>query len=158
MNDTKAERLTFNGIHLTAYGYWAVAQLLTDQLGASFTPWSFEHDVNFAKGFAVAVKPDGPEPGLFVPPPPPGARVHEALARRLPRVVFKNLAPGTYSLRLNDQICARAGHDEWAKGVRLLTSFGQEAAEKQRQAIVDRNREFFYRWRAVNGEYIYGRR
>jgi putative heme-binding domain-containing protein len=33
-----------------------------------------------------------------------------------------------------------------------------DVAEGLRLAIVERNQQFFYRWRAVNGEYVYGRR
>ena len=40
MNDRKAERLTFNGIHLTAYGYWAVSLLLAEGLGMDAPAWS----------------------------------------------------------------------------------------------------------------------
>ncbi len=163
MKDGSGDRLTFNGIHLTPYGYWAVAQFLMDGLGMPGEPWSMLGAVSSdngkpGPGHGIRIKSKEGERGLFLPPPPPVAKVHAALSKRLPLYAVKNLQPGTYALKLNGQECATATHVELAKGVRLRCGLGSEAAEKLRAAIVDRNQEFFYRWRAVNGEYIYGRR
>lgn len=37
-------------------------------------------------------------------------------------------------------------------------NFSSQDIERLRQVIIMKNQHFFYRWRAVNGEYIYGRR
>src|SRR5262249_46857730 len=146
INDKKGGPLTFNGIHLTQYGNWAVAHLMAEQLGMVLSPWTFERNMNFAKGFGVAVKPGEKLPRP--PPPPAGAKVHAALKARLPQMTFKNLPLGEYELLLNGQRSTIASSNELQQGVRLLAGPGQDAAEKLRAAIVDRNQEFFYRWRA----------
>jgi putative heme-binding domain-containing protein len=155
MTERGASKLTFNGIHLTQYGYWAVAHLMGEQLGVPSLPWAPVYDAKpiLKKGWPVEDNQPSTAVGLFTPPPPAGTKVHTALAQRLPRVTIKGLS-GRYSLGLNGTNAVTATGKEWALGV-VLTS---AAAEKLRAAIVDRNQEFFYRWRAVNGEYIYGRR
>lgn len=39
-----------------------------------------------------------------------------------------------------------------------IEQFDWGNAEPLRQKIIEKNKQFFYRWRPVNGEYIYGRR
>ncbi|MCC6418225.1 MAG: HEAT repeat domain-containing protein [Gemmataceae bacterium] len=156
MNGKHADRLTFNGIHLTGYGYWAVAHEIAAQLGATVPAWSLKGDAKGGKMVDFGAQAKELERYLLVPPPP--ASVHIGLDGHLPRAVLKDLAPGRYTLKINGVDCLTTTNREWAGGVILSASPLHDAAEKRRAAIVDRNREFFYQWRAVNGEYIYGRR
>ncbi len=73
-------------------------------------------------------------------------------------MTVKNLSPGRYEIKIDGHVAASADAAALAAGVRLAADPAQAAAEKLRLAAVDRNQQFFYRWRAVNGEYIYGRR
>ncbi len=52
MADPAAEPLTFNGIHLTQYGDWAVAQMMMDQLALSAEPVRIEIDAQSAHAAA----------------------------------------------------------------------------------------------------------
>ena len=61
-------------------------------------------------------------------------------------------------LKLNGQESVTATEKEWAAGVRLIRGGASAAVEELRETIVDKNQQFYYRFRAVNGEYIYGRR
>jgi putative heme-binding domain-containing protein len=158
MSERGASKLTFNGIHLTQYGYWAIAHVMAEQLGMSPPPWSMEKDARGAPNLGESFNGDSEPAGPFTPPPPPGASVHRSLARHLPRYRVTNLPPGRYTLLLNLVECVTATEKEWAAGLALTSTPTQQAAERLRAAIVDRNQQFFYRWRAVNGEYIYGRR
>ena len=169
--EKSAEPLTFNGIHLTHYGDWATAHVMMDQLGLTAEPARIEIDAQSvhaaAKGGTVgAVESAGGTlrfsfaPATLPPPPPPAekARVHAELAERFPTVSVKNLQPGRYELKIDGHAVATADAAGWAAGVRLTADPAQAAAEKLRLAEVERDQQFFYRWRAVNGEYIYGRR
>ena len=170
INDSSADSLTFNGIHLTRYGDWVTAQVLMDQLGFTLTPKTVEIDALAKKARAdgVEVSELSADPALVraivtdysfpVPPPPRGSRVHAAMVARQPKIVVKNLSPGRYVLRVNEREVATEGHQEWSRGVHLTTTPAHSDVEALRSAVRDKNEQFFYRWRAVNGEYIYGRR
>jgi lysophospholipase L1-like esterase len=148
-------RLTVNGIHLNAYGYWAVAPILLEQLGLGGGPWVVKIDAAKGPDVTAALR------DLRLPPPPPpaaGQALHEGVKARLPRVVITNLPAGEYALKVNGQTLAKAKADEWQAGVPLASGPWADAARRLHDLVGDKNQQFFYRWRAVNGEYIYGRR
>ena len=170
MDRRQGDPLTMNGIHLTQYGYWVSAQLLVDGLGFSVTPRRVEIDAAAASyranGVTVSVLTGGTERVAFkladgrlpVPPPPPGSRAHPELLARQLRLQFNNLAPGRYSLEIDGQRIATDNHERWAAGITITSSPAHSDSEELRRAVQEKNQQFFYRWRAVNGEYIYGRR
>jgi len=147
--------LTFNGIHLTDYGYWAVAQLVAEQLALD-TP-RLEVTVG-GKGRASGIKADR----LPIPPPPHAKDIHPSLLKKQPTLTHAGLRPGRFSLQIGADSgwsSAISGADkDFAAGIPLVTSPLHDQAERLRQWIVERNQQWFYKWRAVNGEYIYGRR
>ena len=59
MKETGADKLTFNGIHLTQYGHWAAAQLFAQQLGLP------QPSLELKLGAPIGAK------ALPTPPPPP---------------------------------------------------------------------------------------
>jgi putative heme-binding domain-containing protein len=158
MNEPGGSKLTFNGVHLTDYGDWAVSQLTADQL--------------FEPAVAIEATLDGSNPNaidfgplknalarsLPVLPVPGKSHAHESLLKRFPKIVVKNLPGGEFTLVLDGIPIAYAASEAWSAGIRLSRGPLVDSAEKLRVAIADRNQEFYYRWRAVNGEYIYGRR
>ncbi|MCI0376454.1 MAG: GDSL-type esterase/lipase family protein [Gemmataceae bacterium] len=156
MNEKGGDKLTINGIHLTEYGYWAVAQFLEDSiLGRVRRIVRFDAKAQNKTDVTFRVRSEDIR-AFFTSPPP--AKVHSSLASNLPLVIIDGLSPGDYSLQIGETNCASASHLQWAKGQLIDYSEIQAAAEGLRRSIVDRDQEFFFRWRAVNGEYIYGRR
>jgi putative heme-binding domain-containing protein len=151
MQDENASRLTFNGIHLTEYGHWAVGHYLMDGLfKKTYGPSFLAEDKDFSEAAKAARS--------LTPPLPVGAKVHTALLGRLPLVEAKGLKAGDHVVRINGVDWQSGQGKEFEHGFSLVSSPWQEAGEMLRKAVVDRNTEFFYQWRAVNGEYIYGRR
>lgn len=156
-----ASPLTFNGIHLTGYGYWAVAQLMADALGLPSEPWRIEVTLTGSpaesQGDLVA-SPQISAKTLPVPPPPQNVAVHKQLQGNLPTVVVRGLTPGQYELRAGELKVAVGSDKDWANGVIITSGPAQEQLKKLLGTVDDKNLQFFHRWRAVNGEYIYGRR
>ena len=90
---------------------------------------------------------------------PPAAPTNEAPAPPAPcgRVLaVHGLAAGRYTLTVDGKAVAAAPADEWSKGVTLDRGPDFDQAEKLRQAIVAKNRLYFYRWRPANVTYLFG--
>ncbi|MEO8428028.1 MAG: SGNH/GDSL hydrolase family protein [Verrucomicrobiota bacterium] len=153
LDDKSGSPLTFNGIHLTRYGNWVVAQIMMDQLG--FTPAAVNLAAD-AAGLDNVALPQLELASLPIAPPPADAKVHRVLIERLPLVKITGLLPGTYKLRISGHDAAKATAADLAKGIHV--SPPAEASENLAAAVDDKNWEFFMKYRAVNGEYIYGRR
>lgn len=159
MNEKGGEPLTFNGIHQTRYGDWAIAHVMLDQLGMAAEPTTLTLDADAPEGLDVKAYREAVAKGLPAPPPPLGAKVHPSLTGRRTRIAVKNLAKGEeFILKINGQPAGTARAEDWAAGDVRFFGPAERAAEQLRLAIVEKDRQFFFRWRAVNGEYIYGRR
>ncbi|HYT91642.1 MAG TPA: GDSL-type esterase/lipase family protein, partial [Gemmataceae bacterium] len=156
MSEKGGDRLTINGIHLTAYGYWAVAHLTAQQLGLKAPLMRL--DAGNVAGAKEVRFPAANYRNWFSCPPPAGARVHPSLEHLQAWQKVANLPPGKYTLQIDGRACAVASADEWGKGVYVRVSPLHDAVERPRQAIIERDRQFFYRWRPTNTEYVYGRR
>lgn len=170
MRDGSTGKLTFNGIHLSDYGYWVASQVMMQKLGFDSAPQRIKIDSLLKVASAVGASVQNiewdrevmsfqVEGGLVPTPlPPVDAPAEPALGGNWPTLVVKNLKQGNYLLRIDGVEVVSADHQEWANGVRIGGGPPQDVATEMRRAIVYRNRQFFDRWRAVNGEYIYGRR
>jgi lysophospholipase L1-like esterase len=165
MPDTKRP-LTDNGIHLTDEGYWLSAFVLEKGLGLSQPGWRIEIDaagkeVKSAHGVKVdgasfgplrfratdAALPAEPRPTRKGPEGPAGAR----------RVLsVGGLPAGRYTLSIDGQAVVTASADEWATGVAVERGPEFDQADKLRQAIIAKNRLYFYRWRPANETYLFG--
>jgi len=152
-SDLSGPPLTRNGIHLNRYGDWVTAQIMAQELGLT-------------SGHSLAVKIDAERHELPIrfrldehpplPPPPAGAGTPPVDLR--PLVVVKGLAPGRYVLQVNREPVVSGSAADWARGVRIRSGPTAGLAEGLRRTVVEKEEQFFYRWRPVNGEYIYGRR
>src|SRR5262249_17380705 len=93
---------------------------------------------------------------LPVPPPPARSPSRDRLPGTERVLVVRGLAPGKYALTIDGQAVAAAHAAEWAAGVKL--AHGQEFDQEQRlrQAIIEKNRLYFYRWRPQNETYLFG--
>lgn len=170
MADSAAPKLTTNGIHLNAYGYWAVSRMLADQVGGVTRPWALRIDAQSlgagadgvtitqveraAGGVRFTVKENRP-PSLA---PPIKGPVHPALQPQRDTLAVANLAPGEYLLTIDGERVIAARHDRWAAGVAIDGSPHHREAERLRQAVNDKNQQFIYGWKALNQVHIVGER
>lgn len=168
--ETKAEYLTKNGLHLNAYGYWAVSHFLADGLTKDYKPARVEVDVAAKKISATGAKASDlkveenaitfglGDIALSLPAPPEGAEVHRSLQKRRRMLILNNLKPGTYELKINGRSMVKAQSAQWENGVVIENDPAAQTVKQLRDLIQDKNELFFYRWRPSNSEYVIGRR
>jgi lysophospholipase L1-like esterase len=150
----KTAPLTDDGIHLTGAGYWRSAFALEQALGLPARNWRVDIDKKTnvegvqvdAKGFTDAMLP--------LAAPSDDAPARPAPVSRVLR--FLDLEKGSYTVAVDGQAVATTSADGWAKGVTLTHGPEFDQAEKLRQAIVAKNRLYFYRWRPANETYLFG--
>jgi lysophospholipase L1-like esterase len=164
---TPAAPYTDDGMHLTAYGYWRSAAALEQGLGLKPARWSVEITADgSAPSVASGAKVDGVRRGplrfevtdeMLPPPPVPKDAPKGAALPGVERVLRVGKLPaGKYVLKIDGQPVALASAAEWAVGVPLTRGPEFEQSEKLRAAIVDKNHQYFYRWRPANETYLFG--
>jgi hypothetical protein len=170
MTDSTAPKLTTNGIHLNAYGYWAVSRLLADEVIRGHRSWGLRLDARTRHGEGdgvtiTQVESVGGGMRFTVrenrPPtvaPPIKGQPHAALQPLRDTLVVANLAPGEYRLTIDGEPVITAGHDRWAKGIAIDSSPQHRDAEALRQAVNDKNQQWVYSWKALNQVHIVGER
>lgn len=159
--------LTANGVHLTPWGYQKAMAETARQLGLEVPAWEVELDagakkivgrgccteeLEVAAGSIRFIVRDDRLPMAATDDAPADAPPE----RRILKV--SGLAPGDYTLSIDGREVARAAADAWARGIDLVRDPAFDQGRRLRQAICDKDYLFFNRWRAHNGEYIYGRR
>jgi lysophospholipase L1-like esterase len=158
---------TDNGLHLTAYGYWRAAAALEQGLGLKPPRWSVEIAADgSAPSSTAGTKLDKVRHNplrfeatddVLPPPAPPKEAPKGAAPPGVERVLrVGKLPPGKYVLKIDGQPVALASAAEWALGVPLTHGPEFEQAEKLRAAIIDKNHQYFYRWRPANETYLFG--
>lgn len=170
MTDFTGPKLTTNGIHLNAYGYWAVSRLLADDLTRRLSPWVLRVDARTqqAEGDGVTITQVESAGGgvrftvkeLRPPtlPPPLMGQPHAALQPLRDTLRVANLAPGEYRLTIDGEPVITAGHDRWADGIAIDSSPQHRNTEALRQAVNDKNQQWVYSWKALNQVHIVGER
>jgi lysophospholipase L1-like esterase len=157
--------LTDNGIHLTAYGYWRATAALERGLGLKPLAWRIEiDDKGKADAQGVRVTQRQPSPLAFqatdaalpVPPAPEQSPSRELLPGSERVLLVRGLASGKYILTIDGHPVATATAAEWAAGVKLERGPEFDQEQRLRQAIVEKNRLYFYRWRPQNETYLFG--
>ncbi|QDU82852.1 hypothetical protein Pla110_46150 [Polystyrenella longa] len=160
--------LTDNGLHFTEFGYWKVSQVLAEQLGYNSPEWSISISAGKRKvdrkGVRIrdlqsttsAVTFNAIDDQLPLVAPDSSPAGVELPHRRT--LTVANLTPGNYTLLIDQQEILSGSADQWAKGMILDQGPQFEQAKQLRQEVVFKNDMFFFKWRAHNGEYIYGRR
>ena len=170
MDDKASPKLTEQGIHLNAYGYWATGRMVADKLLPGQPTWWLSVDAKSRKATArgaklSAVKQQGrglrftvqeiSPPGLV---PPVEGKIHDTLAPTRDTLVVFNLAPGQYLLTVDGEPVAEGSHLQWAEGIAIDASPAHKAAEAYRQQVNDKNQQFTYSWKALNQVHIVGER
>lgn len=157
--------LTDNGIHLTAQGYCRAAEVMACSLGWGPNRWRVEISSGRPVGAVVSdvqVSADCVRfqavDRLLPTPAPEGAPANadRQTAQRTLKVV--GLGPGRHTLRIDGAKVAEASAAEWAAGMVLIAGPAFDQVRRLRREVQRKDRLFFNRWRALNGEYIYGRR
>jgi len=162
--------ITDNGIHLNALGYREFARVVAAALGSRETGDGLR--IEDRRDGAVPASPPIEEGKVGVAP---GAFPFEATARVLPsprmpgRVAattepqpagrtlrFAGLVPGRYTLKIDGKAVATAEASAWDKGERIHAGPDYDQVEALRQAIIAKNRLYFYRWRPQNETYLFG--
>ncbi|MSU49410.1 MAG: dehydrogenase [Opitutus sp.] len=168
--DSAAPKLTTNGIHLNAYGYWAVSRMLADGVATSTRPWALRIDARARRASSEGVTITQVEPAdggvRFTvkenrPPtlaPPIKGQIHPTLQGVRDTLVVSNLAPGEYLLTIDGEPTVEASHNRWAEGIAIDMSPRHREAEALRQAVNDKNQQFVYSWKALNQVHIVGER
>jgi lysophospholipase L1-like esterase len=72
-------------------------------------------------------------------------------------LIARDLAPGYHALYLDDKRVTTATHEDWARGMALELPADPQV-EKLRTAIVDKNAQFTFSWKALNQVHIVGER
>ena len=155
--------LTSDGIHLTPAGYRKAATLIEREIGDPARGWTIKLDGRVAKRVGttgISVKDvshhanrvafSATADRLPVPSPAP--------ADEVPMIQVRNLAPGQYSLRIDDRAVATATASDWSKGVAIAAGPDADQTEALRKLIVEKNFDFFNYWRPENDTYIFGYR
>jgi putative heme-binding domain-containing protein len=157
---------TDNGIHLTSFGYWRIAQLIDSGLRLS-AAWRVRISAENGDlqpgslGFAVkkftktehGFEVDADTTFSALPPcPDPSARG----VFRLTRIGVTSLPPGDYALRMNGVPVAVKPSTEWPNGPYFFSGPLYEQAEEVRKTIVKKNELYFHRWRPENETYLFG--
>ena len=172
-NEGPSQKLTTNGIHLSAYGYWAAGHAVADVLA----PAAASTQTALEAGSGVSINIDGCRRAeaewdgdslvvkvtcdrLAGPAPPEGSIVHPSLQQRLPTLSVRSLPAGEnrYRLTAGDFVIAEATAGEWRQGVVLSGLSAQQQTELVRETVNRKNEWFFHRWRPANAEYVFGRR
>jgi hypothetical protein len=158
------QHLTDDGIHPTQYGYRYFAKVLLAQAGGSPPRgcWAvIDHDgkvvgVGGTKVTRVESSPQGLKfemASAVLPLPLPPSPSKAAFIRSL---TLKNLPPGRYHLKIDGRDIAHAGAEEWDQGRVLDQGPEYDQVDRLRQAINEKNRLYFYRWRPQNETYLFG--
>ena len=145
---------TSNGVHLTEYGYWRIADQLVTALG--FDPNLMKLDINAdamernADGLQITIKetriahlePPKYSPSGIMPP-----SVGSLSARGLPK--------GNYEVLIDNVVVATGNAKTLSAGVDLVGNYDPELSSQIRYQIVDKNLLFFHRHRPQNETYLF---
>ena len=154
--ETTKKKLTVNGIHFNDSGYRFVSRVIADALTRPDS-WRVEVDAAAKGSRAVNTKISQvkvADDGVVF-------HVHDStlpLQGERRSLVAKHLRPGTYTLMIDGRPVASHDHTLWQRGVAVVNNPAGVQVEQLRNAINDKNKRFFYRWRALNSVHIVGQR
>ncbi len=156
MDEPTGPNLTHNGIHLNAFGYWAISHTFCDQLTANdrFSgqhSWLLRIDAAMKSSDARGVEIlelETNEAGLSFRvvekaaptlPPPTDQPLPPQLEFIRDTLVIQNLPTGTYQLTIDEKPVVAATAQAWAKGLAIDASPAHIAAEAYREVVNNKN-------------------
>lgn len=147
------QKVTTNGIQLSALGYSLAAKQVEEQLGLQSAPWRLELDaagkVVAATGTKVEIS-SGKKGVQFrcTDDVLPAVGVGIALYRRV--LAVRGLPPGDFLLTIDGQEVLTGSAQEWQQGIVLRSGPEDGQAEKLLAAIRKKNDLWYRRWRPFN--------
>ena len=145
---------TSNGVHLTEYGYWCIADQMVSALG--FEPNLLRLDINVdamernSKGLQLTIK-ESRTPHLA----PPKYSPDGVMPPKLGSLSVRGLPKGEYEVLIDNVIVAAANSKKLSSGVELVGNYDGELSSQIRYQIVDKNLLFFHRHRPQNETYLF---
>lgn len=176
MTEAVGPKLTSNGIHLNAFGYWAISRPFFDQLTADDQSpkkqsWLLRVDaatksIDPARGIAASeISSDVSGLSFQVTEkstpklrPPTAQQLSPQLESLRDKLFVENLEPGTYQLKIDGTPVATATAQSWAQGVAVDASPAHKETEAYKAIANDKNLQFTYSWKALNQVHIVGER
>ena len=159
---------TDNGIHLSSYGYSQMADLIDISINQPPINWrlgiledgavregSFGSKVTNAikttNSFSATVLNENLEPARQLKDGKP-----MLISPGLPVMQIVGLEKGTYTLFIDGKEAATGTDLNWKQATKILAGAQADQVEELRRTIVEKNRQFFHRWRPENETYLFG--
>ena len=145
---------TSNGVHLTEYGYWRIADQLVSALG--FEPKLLNLDINAdamernADGLHITIK-ESRIPHLAPPQYSPDGVMPSAVGS----LSARGLPKGNYEVLIDNMVVATGNAKTLSSGVDLVGNYDPELSNQIRHQIVEKNLLFFHRHRPQNETYLF---
>lgn len=163
-------QLTDDGMHLTEYGYWRLAEVIDSALLPPAPTWIVDvnrdgtiNQVHGTKLAAIKLENDVLRFELtdaILPIAPAPSHAAASIARRdqaTPRILrIAGLPSGAFTLKIDQTPVATATAKDWAAGVEITSGPEFQQIETLRETINAKNRLYFYRWRPQNVTYLFG--
>lgn len=160
---TTQDLLSENGVNLTEYGYYKMAEFVEVGLGLRSSPWelsidvgsgtiegtvsthSFKHDSKNRVAYFNVEEP-------LLPVPMPGS-IPGDLVRS---ISVMGLKKGNYSLEIDGKLVASASAKAWSEGIPLHQGGMLDRARQMKQLLNKKDEVFFFQYRPLNRTYITG--
>jgi putative heme-binding domain-containing protein len=154
--------LTENGFHFNANGYQVVARLFMESMGHDEPDWSAHVDaatLQLHSSLSGEVTRDDERLTFTIedhvlPQPRVESRTRHPRNHRDLRIT--GLADGKYTLYTDGVEILTADAAEFNRGIQLARGPAFDQSDQLREAIVEKNRLFFARWRPENETYLQG--
>jgi lysophospholipase L1-like esterase len=141
-------QMTDTGVHLNAYGYKVMAQVFREALLGPEERQALSIELEIEQCGQVIVD------DLQVISIKYSRLMFPAEFDPAQTLVIKGLPEGRYTVKISDDTSLTLSSERWAKGAPAYL-FDYEQFEKLRDAIIEKNRLYFYRWRPQNVTYLF---
>jgi hypothetical protein len=159
-------RVTDNGMHFTNFGYWYTGALLQTGIAGLDNTWQVTLDAQgklmqstgakIEKAQAAPIRFTATDEMLPYPPSPAENAMKMGAFSEFRRLAVQGLPQGNHRLTIDGRAIVTASAAEWHRGVKLQGGPEFDQAEKLRAAIIEKNRQYFHRWRPQNETYLFG--
>ncbi len=162
-----ALRLTDNGMHLTASGYWRAAPKILAALGLPEAPWLVDIDgtkvlttsrtkVTGVEQTATGVKFRVTDEWVPQPPAPAGTSELVLTNRAGQHTLRIRGLTARYQLRIDGKRIDAFDAEEWSQGIVGIDPPETDQSERLRRQIVAKNELCLHRFRPQNETYLFG--